>query len=243
LGELRSRKTLYAFDFDGTLCPIGPDRCRSVLPTGTASLLRELAKQAPVAVISGRSLSDLSARIDCGLVELVGNHGAERMKQATGASLARAARLCAQWERALIGGERRLSDIPGVELEQKKLSISLHFRKCDDRAEALLRLLSLVGELPDPPRLVHGDCVVNLVPEGSPHKGDALLALMSESGCDRALFVGDDVTDEDVFRLARLDPRILGVRVQPSGASAAEFYVRTQAEVDRLIVGLIPSRA
>jgi len=48
--------------------------------------------------------------------------------------------------------------------------------------------------------------VENLIPRGAPHKGDALLHLLDFSGCGRALFAGDDETDEDVFRLD--DPRI-----------------------------------
>jgi trehalose 6-phosphate phosphatase len=81
--------------------------------------------------------------------------------------------------------------------------------------------------------LIHGKCVLNLLPPGAPHKGDALRALLVESGRTRALYVGDDVTDEDVFRL-RL-PGVLSVRVAPIGERMTDLYLNDQVEVAILL--------
>ena len=83
------------------------------------------------------------------------------------------------------------------------------------------------------PRLIHGNCVLNLVPREAPHKGDALRALLAHSGCERSLYVGDDVTDEDVFRLKL--PAVLSVGVDPGPGSAADLFLPDQSEMIRLL--------
>src|SRR3989344_5814712 len=74
---LRFTDTLYAFDFDGTLAPIvaNPDDAR--MSAKNIGLLKELNKLASVAVISGRSLTDLKKRLPFRPKYLVGNHGLE----------------------------------------------------------------------------------------------------------------------------------------------------------------------
>ena len=66
-----------------------------------------------------------------------------------------------------------------------------------------------------------------------PHKGEALSALLTQSHCDRALYVGDDVSDEDVFRLR--SPEVLSVRVERDPNSAADLFLRGQKDVARLV--------
>jgi trehalose 6-phosphate phosphatase len=75
--------------------------------------------------------------------------------------------------------------------------------------------------------------VLNLVPRDAPHKGDALRALLAHSGCERSLYVGDDVTDEDVFRLKL--PAVLSVGVDPGPGSAADLFLPDQSEMIRLL--------
>jgi len=61
---------------------------------------------------------------------------------------------------------------------------------------------------------------------------------MSHTGCSKAMFVGDDVTDEDVFNL-RYD-RIFGVRIGAGTGSAAGYYLRDIDEMAgfmELIIG------
>jgi trehalose 6-phosphate phosphatase len=87
-----------------------------------------------------------------------------------------------------------------------------------------------------------GKLVVNLLPDGAPHKGIALEELRAREGADTAVFVGDDVTDEDVFELDR-PGKLLGIRVGQSRSSAAPFYIRNQLEVDALLERLVACRA
>lgn len=226
---------LLAFDFDGTLAPIVADRDAAVFRPATRELLARVCTLYPCAVITGRGREDVSARLlGTGLKHLVGNHGMEPsrgMESFEGAM--------AEAHDELAG---RLADHPGLDVEKKRFSLAIHYRRAPDREAARRRIHAAVADLAVPVKTVAGILVVNIVPEGAPHKGDALLELLAVEGAERALYVGDDVTDEDVFRL---DPvcGVVGVRVGESSASAAKYFLEDQQEIDALLETLAGLRA
>ena len=61
------------------------------------------------------------------------------------------------------------------------------------------RLLDVIGKLSPAPRVIEGKRVLNLVPREARHKGEALRALIAHAAVDRALYIGDDITDENAF--------------------------------------------
>jgi len=71
--------------------------------------------------------------------------------------------------------------------------------------------------------------VENLLPEDAPDKGDAFLQLMNLAGRSKGFFVGDDETDEDVFRAA--GDEVFSVRVGHSNHSRARYYLKHQGEI------------
>lgn len=77
----------------------------------------------------------------------------------------------------------------------------------------------------------------NLLPVDAPDKGMALAKLCEVSGAPSALYVGDDVTDDYVFRMRR--PDWLTVRIERSGDSAAEFYIHHRLDMVQLLDALI----
>lgn len=234
LHELLSSPVLLAFDFDGTLAPISDRRDMVQMRTRTAGLLREVSELYPCAIITGRSRADVLSRLDgAELLHVVGNHGIEvSSSSATADSFG---------SRTLPVLARLLAPVPGVEIEDKGYSVTVHYRRAPSKVDARRALARLLRALPEPCRVVGGKLVVNIMPAGAPHKGDALQALMNRVGVERALYVGDDLTDEDVFRRARL-PAQLGVRVGRRLDSAARYYVRNQKQVDRLLSVLLRAR-
>jgi trehalose 6-phosphate phosphatase len=86
-----------------------------------------------------------------------------------------------------------------------------------------------------------GKQVVNVLPAHAPNKGDALLELRKADRADTALYIGDDTTDEDVFKLDQ-PGRLVTVRVAESLASAATYCLRSQRDIDRLLAKLISHR-
>ena len=229
----RSR-TLVAFDFDGTLAPIVTDPDRAAMRPSTRRLLEGVARAYPCVVISGRSRDDVGRRLrGVPLAGVVGNHGLEPWHAES-----RATRGVRRWIPLL---EEELAAIPGVAIEDKGLSIAVHYRQCRDKAKARARVLAAATRL-GPARLLGGKQVLNILPTGAPHKGQALERARTRLRCETAVYVGDDETDEDVFALGR-PGRLLGIRVGRKRGSSAAFYVRTQADVDRLLRRLLALRS
>jgi trehalose 6-phosphate phosphatase len=234
LAQLAWSKALLAFDFDGTLAPIVRDRDAAGMSARTARLFDRACQLYPMAVISGRSRADVAGRLGASRVKyVVGNHGLEPGDGAPGAA--------AELDEARARLARLVARSQGIDLEDKRYSLAVHYRRSRTRREALRAIVRLVGRLETPVRVVTGKCVINLVPASAPSKGDALLALRRRARADVALYVGDDVTDEDVFRLDQ-PGRLVSVRVGRSGASAAPFFVRDQAAVDAMLEKLIAFR-
>jgi len=227
----RSRM-LLALDFDGTLAPIVADPGRAVMRPSTRRLLREVARVYPCVIISGRARADVLRRVrGLGVVEVIGNHGSEPGE--AGPALPDVQR----WITRLQGD---LGDLPGVRIEDKGLSLAVHYRRSRRKGAARARILAAAAGLHDA-RCLRGKQVLNLLPLGAPHKGHALERVMAQLGLDRAVYVGDDETDEDVFVLGRRG-RLLGIRVRRRPASAAGWYIRTQAEIDVLLRRLLELR-
>lgn len=234
LARLAAGRTLLAFDFDGTLAPIVADRDRAAMRPRTAALLARLCAHYPSAVISGRARADVRARLRGAPVRyVVGNHGLEPSP-----NLAACKRILTAVRPVLIAA---LRGQPGVDIEDKGFSLAVHYRHAPRKRAARAAIDAAIAALPAAMRLVPGKLVVNLVPEEAPDKGDALFALRGKARATAVLFVGDDVTDEDVFRRTDIDG-LVGVRVGTSRATAARYALRDQRAVDTLLARLLALR-
>jgi trehalose 6-phosphate phosphatase len=236
LRAVTGRPILYAFDFDGTLAKISPDRESVKLTRSIHEWLVELAKRTPCAVISGRALSDLAPRVNQAVPYLIGNHGLESPLTPPG-TLLWADGICARW-RGAIKGELapQLADL-GIDVEDKRYSLTLHYRKCEEEDRIRLALLALLTRISPAPRLIIGKQSINLLPPGKGGKGEAALALMRYLRQSAFFFIGDDETDEDVFGLT--EGLALGVRVGPHAGSRAKYYIKNQGEVEDVLRFLI----
>ena len=234
LAQLLGPRLLCVFDLDGTLTPIVDHPDEAVLAPAQRTLLEALAEVARVGVLSGRSLADLAPRLGFTPHYLIGNHGIEGVPgwEARGRNYAG---LCRYWAQEL---RPRLAalDEPGLQLENKGCSLSVHYRHAARPAQVAGLLRELFAGLQPEPRIMEGKFVFNLLPQGAADKGRALAQLMHAVEASAAIYVGDDITDEDVFRLRRAD--ILSVRTDPDPASHADFYLASQAELPRLLDAL-----
>lgn len=234
LDQLAWSNVLLAFDFDGTLAPIVANRHRASMRARTARLLATVCERYPSAVISGRARADVERRLDGAKVRyLVGNHGLE-----PGTRLG-------TFERQMIRAqpllETALEAVPGIDIENKRYSLAVHYRRAREKPKAREAIRRAVAGLPIAMRVIPGKLVINVVPEAAPNKGDALVALRDRIEADVALYVGDDDTDEDVFRLDQ-PGRLFTIRVGRSRTSAARYYLRQQREIDALLEHLIAMR-
>jgi len=228
--------SLFAFDFDGTLAKIVRDRHSAQLGRPIRLWLGELAKRAPTAIISGRSVEDLRARVGNTVPYLIGNHGLEGL-HVTQQVVQQARDTCKGWKHLI--EERFGTKLAryGVFVEDKSYSLSFHYRNAGRKGDARTLVFHVLAELSPLPRIVLGKAVVNVVPAAAPHKGAALLELMYQLNCTAALYIGDDDTDEDVFSLP--DTRILTVRIGKKKVSAARFFLKKQTEITEVLRSIV----
>lgn len=233
LEAVARERMLLAFDFDGTLAPLCEDPAAARMRDSTRRLLSLVSLLYPCAVISGRSRADVVPRLEgIPLVAIVGNHGAEPGSGPVDRTMRN---VVAAWRDAT---RSRLGDVQGVAIEDKGLSLAIHYRRAPSQTSAEQAVNAAVKALAGA-RVLSGHSVVNVVPSELHDKGLALSGVLRRIGRTRALYVGDDTTDEDAFRSEAVE---VAVRVGASAGSAAGYFVPTQADVDDLLRALVRAR-
>jgi trehalose 6-phosphate phosphatase len=233
LQQFAESNVLLAFDFDGTLAPIVLSPTQAQMRPATRRLFEKLARLYPCIVISGRTRLDTQKRLHgIRVLEVVGNHGVEPW-----AASHQLMEKIQQWRPSL---EERFASLPGVRIEDKIFSLTVHYRQSTEKKRARAAILDAAQLLGDV-RLLNGKQVVNILPNGLPHKGTALERERVRLHCKTAIYVGDDETDEDVFALGHPD-KLLTIRVGRKITSAASFFIENQMEIDRLLQALVQLR-
>jgi trehalose 6-phosphate phosphatase len=224
----RTPRLLVACDYDGTLAPIADDPW-SVRPLPeTTAALRSLAglPETTAAVISGRALRELAvmSRLPAE-VHLVGSHGWEFDVGFVHTLDHDVLALHARLVRTL---RRMASGLAGVILEFKPASVAVHVRQAAPAvAEQMLAKVRSGPCTWDGVQVTEGSAVVELSVVKT-DKGDALDVLRHRFGATAALFMGDDVSAEEVFvRLAGPD---VGIKVG-DGATIAAHRIAGPSDV------------
>ena len=200
---LRAGEISLFLDVDGTLVEIERDPGAVHVPDELCRILEQLqrATGGALALVSGRSLRQLDALFSPLRLSAAGLHGLERRNMQH--EVVRAKPKPELFDRA----RNQLGDFAaqhqGVLLEDKGLTLALHYRKAPQRreeAEALVR--QIVKDSGGALVLLDGKMVFELKPPGA-DKGLAIAAFMREPPFAGRLpvFAGDDVTDEAGFEM------------------------------------------
>ena len=248
----RARPLVLLFDIDGTLAPIvaHPDDAR--IPDDTRRILTTLAAAPGVHVgfVTGRSVASAREMIDVPGASVSGNHGAE---SSDGAGRVTAHPDVAAFVPALREAMDRLrpalAHVPGVLIEDKTLSASVHYRQvARDRVPEVTAIVDdVAGRLGLVRR--NGKEVLELRAPVAVDKGTAVRALAARLGAGDpdaiTLFAGDDVTDEDAFVTLRKDVgRSCTIRVgEPDVPTAARFVVPDPAALRDALARIVERRA
>ncbi|HOO78103.1 MAG TPA: trehalose-phosphatase [bacterium] len=221
-------------DYDGTLTPIVRNPGAARLARSTRERLRKLAEKPhfTLAVISGRALEDVRGRV--GLPDIVygGNHGLEIRGPGINYlnSTARRARPVLKTAKGRLA--RRLASTAGAFVEDKGLTLSVHYRNAAPSSWKHLR--EIVCETVRPfrsrreLRLSEGNRVIEIRPPTPWGKGNAVSFLRRNLAARWAgvqpltVYVGDDRTDEDAF--AALGTGDISVRVGPDSLTTRARY-------------------
>jgi trehalose 6-phosphate phosphatase len=224
---------LLAFDFDGTLAPIVERPDDAHVAAEVAERLDRLGRLRPVAVVTGRSVADVSGRLGFSPRFIVGNHGAEDPARDPGLEASLLDGL-----RTRLAGHAAGLGAAGIQVEDKRFSLALHYRLAADRRRAVARIRSVLRGLDPGLRTFGGKYVVNVVLASAPDKGDAVASLVRRAACGAAVFVGDDVNDEAVFERAL--PNWLTVRVgRDDPATRASFFLSDHSEMGALLDAML----
>jgi trehalose-phosphatase len=174
-------------DVDGVLAPIVERPEDAAVPEETRRELARLAGEyALVACVTGRTGDFARAIVGVDGIRYVGQHGLELEPGAV------------EWAGAI---HAFAHDIGWPWLEVKPLTAAFHYRQAADPARAREDLEGVATRaLAEGFRTKWGRLVLEVVPPLDASKGTAVHALLAETGLDRALYAGDDVTDLDGFR-------------------------------------------
>lgn len=205
LGTLLSKQRVGLItDVDGTISPIAktPDAAR--VTEKSKDLLRSMTGSFTlVAVVSGRAVEDVRSRVGVPGVVYVGNHGLERWQDGK-VHLSEAAR---SYRNALEAARDKLErEVPeDMYVEDKGATLSIHYRSMRDPEAAADNYRPVVERISKQYglRVFEGRMVFEVRPPVDANKGSALRDLIKEFKLDAALYIGDDTTDVDAFKVAQ----------------------------------------
>lgn len=242
---------LLLADYDGTLTPIVDRPEDALLPAGVRDKLATLARRPhlSVGIITGRSLAEIKSLVALEGIYYSGNHGLEiegpglnYVSPQAGAAMTTMRELDREFA-------QELADVNGVIIQNKGLSLSVHYRLVKEADEAVVaevfhRITAPLcrgGKI----KVFAGKKVWEVKPPIDWHKGKAVESIRTEIKSllklERLLtiYLGDDTTDEDAFKVLH-HPEGWSVYVGPENASsAADYFLNSPAEVEEFLSWLL----
>jgi trehalose 6-phosphate synthase/phosphatase len=239
---LGRRPTVALFlDYDGTLTPIAPRPEDARLSEAARQTLDQAARtpNLDTVIVSGRSLADIREMVGVPALTYVGNHGFE----IEGPGISYRYDGVERWQAQLDAAAEDLAalGVAGARVERKGATLAYHVRevpeaerqRAERQAAALLRRRHL--------RVMPGKAIVEGRPPVPWDKGRAVLhVLVHRHGADwpsrvNALYIGDDVTDEEAFRSLEGIGRSIRVGPAATGVSYADYSLPDPEAVLQLL--------
>ncbi|MDP1854193.1 MAG: trehalose-phosphatase [Candidatus Omnitrophota bacterium] len=238
--KVDSKAVALFLDFDGTLAPIADTPEKVIISPHTKESLNKISKNGSfrLAVISGRALSDIKRILGISGIIYVGNHGLE----IEGPKI-RYTIFAAQKYRAIVDKikkelKEKTFSIKGVRLEDKGLTLSLHYRLASKKDTNLIRTIfyetTIVPAVKNIIKTTTGKMVLEVRPALDWDKGKVVLWLLARWKFmlkDRdivPIYIGDDTTDEDAFRALKNKGVTIFVGIAEN--SSAQYYLKDTKE-------------
>jgi trehalose 6-phosphate phosphatase len=223
------REILIFLDYDGTLVAIRREPRLAVLSAARRRFLESLSDILRVGIVSGRSLDELRGLVRVDGISYVGNHGLEILSGRRCWIHPGALRARPVLKKALGRIRRKIDGIPGVLVEDKVLTASVHVRGADPslRPRVLEIMEEEIRSRRSKLKITSGKMVFEIRPNVRWDKGQGVLKAsrwMKGDGTAIRVYVGDDRTDEDAFRA--LGGEDLTIHVGRNRDTAARFRIR-----------------
>jgi len=233
------KKNILFLDYDGTLTPIVERPDLAVLSSDMKNTLKRLSSRYTVAIVSGRLREDVQKLVGIDGIFYAGSHGFD-IKGPSFALIQKDAEFVIPLISNIAEHVRNeLGKIEGVIIENKEFSLAVHYRllKDDKYLNDIRNYLNNIIDNNHSLRLMSGKKVFEIMPRIDWNKGKAICWIMQALGFGfddvNVIYIGDDTTDEDAFRIIRTR----GVSILVSGKpkrSAADFRVSSPYEVKKI---------
>lgn len=240
--HLSEGKQIVMFlDYDGTLSPIVDDPDRAFMSRKMRRTVRKLANCFPTAIVSGRCIEKVYNFVKLTELYYAGSHGMdikgpeqgskyEQILQDSKSLLCQpATELLPMIDEVYHKLVEKTKSTPGAQVENNKFCVSVHFRRVDENnwSDLANQVRSVMKDYPKL-RLTQGRKVLEVRPIIKWDKGKALEFLLESLGYANCtdvfpLYIGDDRTDEDAFKVLRERRQGLGILVSkfPKETSAS----------------------
>ncbi|CAA7027156.1 unnamed protein product [Microthlaspi erraticum] len=218
--EASGGKQIVMFlDYDGTLSPIVDDPDKAFMSSKMRRTVKKVAKCFPTAIVTGRCIDKVYNFVKLAELYYAGSHGMDIKGPAKGFSRHKRVRQSLLYQaasdylpiidevcRQLV---EKTKTTPGAIVENHKFCASVHFRCVDEKrwSELVLQIRSVLKEYPTL-NLTQGRKVFEIRPMIEWDKGKALEFLLQSLGFGNSnsvfpVYIGDDRTDEDAFKMLR----------------------------------------
>ncbi len=239
-------------DYDGTLTPIVPSPDQAVLSKEAKDALLRLSKieDVSLAIVSGRAIEDVRRLVGIKNIIYVGNHGFEI--EGRGMDFESLVPLDYKKAQVDLKGVLRqhLTDFPGSFLEEKGITMSLHYRLVDpSQEENIVRMFDQMTRPWVDKKSIYvtkGKKVLEIRPPVGWDKGKAVSWIFKRQQHDYGVqnvfpfYFGDDVTDEDAFMAVQESG--VSVCVGSQINSKAQYFVNNPQDVIRFLTMLEKER-
>ena len=231
-----SRVALF-LDFDGTLAPIRPRPESVALAENVRTLLKCIAQSGVcLAVITGRGLADVRRRVNLDGVWYAGSHGYFLLDPKGRRYSLLTKRHRTNIQSVLRSIRPALCSIPGIQIEPKDATISVHYRRAKPSAVRSARVVVQQAVKSNPGlKLMHGKKIWEILPAARVNKWTAARFILQKQFSSRRdlllFYLGDDTTDEAVFRKMKGISVVIGRKK----ATAAHYFLRSHSEVKQFL--------
>ncbi|KAJ4954032.1 hypothetical protein NE237_030864 [Protea cynaroides] len=254
-GASKGKQIVMFLDYDGTLSPIVEDPDRAFMSESMRAAVRDVARYFPTAIVTGRCRDKVYRFVRLAELYYAGSHGMDIKGPAKGHNYKKANQgvlfqpaseflpMINEVNKTLV---EKTKSIPGVNVENNKFCVSVHFRRVDEKKwSALAEMVwSVLKDYPKL-RLSQGRKVLEIRPTIKWDKGKALEFLLESLGfanCKDVLpvYIGDDRTDEDAFKVLRDRGQGFGILVSKTPKDTnASYTLQEPSEVMDFLLRLV----
>ncbi|KAH7524421.1 probable trehalose-phosphate phosphatase D [Ziziphus jujuba] len=251
----KGKQIVMFLDYDGTLSPIVEDPDRAFMSNKMRNAVRDIARYFPTAIVSGRCRDKVYSFVKLAELYYAGSHGMDikgpskchKYKNENKAVFYQpASEFLPMIDEVYKILSEKTKSIPGARVENNKFCCSVHFRCVDEKSwDALADLVSVVLNEYPKLRYTQGRKVLEIRPTIKWDKGKALEFLLESLGYANSnevlpVYIGDDRTDEDAFKVLKDRGQGFGILVSkvPKETSAT-YTLKEPSEVKDFLRRLV----